>query len=480
MPSTTPTSVVIAPILDLLGPGSQSAAQAKGQPGFDELLRPPPRIGPATPKPDDQGPHASPSATISTNDSADPAQHQAPADTALDETNQIESESDDDGPPQQDAEQSTSEGASLVDSLAGLPAALSVSAADAVAVPEDSGESADSYAGETELAAAKPKSALSARSAISAAEINQDTGNSAAIESVPAEFSVDPNPDASQPGQLASIDAESAIVETQVVSSDPSTGESSGLNGRDTDSAIDGGTPSHGQDEESSAHHEAAPIDLVSETEVFPVAAPTAAESANQATFGPPESQTASSSSNPSAAAATSAISSASPLQARLPGDVLVQPSGPLNRRSAIEIDSARLLTRVARAFAAAQERDGEIRLRLSPPELGSLRLDVRVQDGALVAHLQTETDAARSAIIENLSALRERLSDQGVRIERFEVDLMQRQPGGMPDHPGWQESDAPARPLQVAPVSRPRSGSPASNQPSPGVGSAGGLNVIV
>ena len=67
-----------------------------------------------------------------------------------------------------------------------------------------------------------------------------------------------------------------------------------------------------------------------------------------------------------------------------------------------------------------------------------------------MVAHIQTETDAAKTAILDNLPTLRDRLADQGVRIERFDVDLMQRQPGGggMPDQPGsrQQESPAPAR----------------------------------
>ena len=126
------------------------------------------------------------------------------------------------------------------------------------------------------------------------------------------------------------------------------------------------------------------------------------------------------------------------------------------------EIDTARLLGRVARAFTAAQERDGEIRLRLSPPELGSLLLEVRIQDGALVARLETETDAARTAIVENLPALRERLNEQGVRIERFDVDLMQRQPGGMPDQPGGSSTTH-----RQAPSESPRRRVHARNQPS-------------
>jgi flagellar hook-length control protein FliK len=186
---------------------------------------------------------------------------------------------------------------------------------------------------------------------------------------------------------------------------------------------------------------------------------------------------------NTAGSASANAISNAaSAPRARLPAEVLTGPSTASHRRANVEVDATRLLTRVARAFTAAQERDGEIRLRLSPPELGSLRLDVRVQDGVLVARLQTETDAARTAILDNLPALRERLSEQGVRIERFDVDLMQRQPGGMPDQPGGHQHEAPTAPVRsVSPPPRPRTEAAVSLVPSTTtVGPAGGLNVIV
>lgn len=113
-------------------------------------------------------------------------------------------------------------------------------------------------------------------------------------------------------------------------------------------------------------------------------------------------------------------------------------------------IDTARLLHRVARAFAATKD-GGEVRLRLSPPELGALLLDVRVQDGTLVARLEAETTSVRTVLVENLPALRDRLAEQGIRIERFDVDL--RQPGGgSPDwsaHQPFQESSSSGQPAR-------------------------------
>src|SRR5205085_8604923 len=169
-----------------------------------------------------------------------------------------------------------------------------------------------------------------------------------------------------------------------------------------------------------------------------------------------------------------SIVSTTTTLQrTRLPADVLAPAAQTTNRRTNVEIDATRLLTRVARAVSTAQERDGEVRLRLSPPELGSLRLDVKIQDGALVAHLQTETDAARTAILDNLPALRDRLADQGVRIERFDVDLMQHQGGGMPDQPGSRQQDPSPTPLRPALPARARPAASASSLPSyPAAGS--------
>ena len=53
------------------------------------------------------------------------------------------------------------------------------------------------------------------------------------------------------------------------------------------------------------------------------------------------------------------------------------------------------------------------MRLRLSPPELGSVRLEVTVKNGVLTAHAQTETAQARDALVDNLPALRARLAEQ-------------------------------------------------------------------
>jgi flagellar hook-length control protein FliK len=88
------------------------------------------------------------------------------------------------------------------------------------------------------------------------------------------------------------------------------------------------------------------------------------------------------------------------------------------------EIDRVRFVQRVARAFQSVGEREGEIRLKLSPPELGALKLEVSIRNGVLNARLEAETTTARNLLLDNLPQLKERLAEQNVKIESFEVDV--------------------------------------------------------
>lgn len=110
-------------------------------------------------------------------------------------------------------------------------------------------------------------------------------------------------------------------------------------------------------------------------------------------------------------------------------------PHDPLTESAATErqetqrpaIDPARFVSRVAGAFEAAQRRGGgPIEIRLSPPELGTMQLKLEVREGVLTASIETENHAARNALLDNLPALRERLAEQEIRVEKFDVDVRQ------------------------------------------------------
>lgn len=150
--------------------------------------------------------------------------------------------------------------------------------------------------------------------------------------------------------------------------------------------------------------------------------------------------------------------------------------------RSAGEIDPARFLSRVTKAFESAHERGSEVRLRLHPAELGALSIEVKIHDSALTATVHAETHEAKAAIVDNLPALRERLAEQGIRIDQFDVDLMdhsdQRQQS-------WEEQTSrqdqrqsgPPRTATRRAMSEPQ---PATAPARPQTASQRGLNVII
>jgi flagellar hook-length control protein FliK len=128
-------------------------------------------------------------------------------------------------------------------------------------------------------------------------------------------------------------------------------------------------------------------------------------------------------------------------------------------------VDAARFVGRVAKAVQTAQERGGALHLRLSPPELGSLRLELSMQNGAMTATVETETSAARQVLLDHLPALRERLAEQNIRIERFDVDVRQENSGGQAD-PRASQQEHRQHPQQQ-PHSRHAAGRSAASQPT-------------
>jgi flagellar hook-length control protein FliK len=97
-------------------------------------------------------------------------------------------------------------------------------------------------------------------------------------------------------------------------------------------------------------------------------------------------------------------------------------------------VDAARFVGRVAKAIQTAAQRGGSLQLRLSPPELGSLRLELSVQNGVMSASLEAESPVARQMLLDHLPALRDRLAEQNIRIDRFDVDVRQDGSGGQAD----------------------------------------------
>jgi flagellar hook-length control protein FliK len=124
--------------------------------------------------------------------------------------------------------------------------------------------------------------------------------------------------------------------------------------------------------------------------------------------------------------------------------------------------DQQRLIQRVARAVEAAAQRGGVLRLRLRPPELGALQLEVTLQPGKLTARIETETPQARTILLDNLPQLRARLAEQGMVVERFDVDVSARDADQSSSGP--QDWDPPGS--SSAPARRPHRAQPTSTEP--------------
>jgi flagellar hook-length control protein FliK len=116
-------------------------------------------------------------------------------------------------------------------------------------------------------------------------------------------------------------------------------------------------------------------------------------------------------------------------------------------RRGISDVEHARLMQRVARAIATTGERDGLVRLRLSPPELGSLRLEIALRDGLVHARLEADTPQTRALLLDGMPGLRDRLAEQDLQLGRYDVDLMQSPADGSPWRSREDARDAPAGP---------------------------------
>ncbi len=87
-------------------------------------------------------------------------------------------------------------------------------------------------------------------------------------------------------------------------------------------------------------------------------------------------------------------------------------------------VDAESLVNRVENAIRAARSNGGALRIRLNPPELGSLQIEVSTRGGMFTARLEVQTSAARQAILENIAQLKDALAQSGTPLDKIEVHL--------------------------------------------------------
>jgi flagellar hook-length control protein FliK len=82
--------------------------------------------------------------------------------------------------------------------------------------------------------------------------------------------------------------------------------------------------------------------------------------------------------------------------------------------------------------------------LRLDPPELGRIVLRMELNREQLALRIDTETDAARRLLTEQVNALRRGLEASGIQLERFDVRAPE-PPAHAAEQQALQRDDLPA-----------------------------------
>lgn len=109
-------------------------------------------------------------------------------------------------------------------------------------------------------------------------------------------------------------------------------------------------------------------------------------------------------------------------------------------------VDPAEFASRLAAALNTARDSGRQLRIRLHPPELGSLSVEVTAREGALFARLDVESRAAQRVVLEHIGQLREILTQQGTPVERIDVHIDHRAAdGSVPDFAGGFEGESHA-----------------------------------
>lgn len=115
----------------------------------------------------------------------------------------------------------------------------------------------------------------------------------------------------------------------------------------------------------------------------------------------------------------------------------------PAARSTLTEYQEQRVLQRVARGMEQLQNGNSQVRLRLHPPELGSLQVTIRVESQQMAALIEVEHTAARDVLEKNLPQLQARLADQGMTVQQFEIRVVDPNQFSQGDQLGsaWQQN---------------------------------------
>lgn len=105
-----------------------------------------------------------------------------------------------------------------------------------------------------------------------------------------------------------------------------------------------------------------------------------------------------------------------------------------------------KLVQRVLKGLEQLSTGGGQVKLRLHPPELGTLQMTLKIEANVMSAHLEVENSLAKDALLNNLQSLRDKLNEQGMSIDRFEVEVRTDSQSGTGGTLGDSESNRQSR----------------------------------
>ena len=112
--------------------------------------------------------------------------------------------------------------------------------------------------------------------------------------------------------------------------------------------------------------------------------------------------------------------------------------------QESVKLDQAESIEKLARVVQSRLNgKNPTMVLRLDPPELGQLRVDVRMQEQMLTVRFETQTQEGYDTLQSQLTDLKNALKAQGIQLDRLEVELRTTTP---PVEQGHESNDQPSQ----------------------------------
>jgi len=94
------------------------------------------------------------------------------------------------------------------------------------------------------------------------------------------------------------------------------------------------------------------------------------------------------------------------------------------SRANLTPYQESKLVQRVLRGIEQLGNGGGQVRIRLHPPELGTLQMTLKFEATQVTAQFEVENRVARDALLGNSQILKDRLKEQGLEVQKFEVEI--------------------------------------------------------